>query len=268
MKQRTIIFSIVLITLILTVFGFNKWNNSENDLAEISISTNVVAETEVEVNINEKNNSDFFFGIGTRFNGIKKEKLHNLKSFDDVIGREHAQRIESYKSLTVVVLEDNKKTDIKEVGTSKELNPAQIKLLQSLDYSTNVLIWAEYIERNKETGELEDNYWTPYLTVTPDIQASYIDGNDALNNYLNYYSKEETAGLTNDKVKPGKIYFTVSKEGVITNVEIVSSTGLPHIDEKIKELVTKLPGTWEPAKDINGNYVDQTLVISFGNMGC
>lgn len=268
MKKRIIIFSIVLTTLILTAFGFNNWNNSENDLAEVSINSNVVVDTEVEVNINKKNNSDFFFGLGTRFNSIKKEKLDNLKSFEDIIGEEHKQRIVSYKSLTVIVLEDSEKTDIREGGTSKILNPAQIKLLQSLDYSDNVLIWVNYIEKNVETGVPEDISWGPYLTIVPETQASYIDGNESINDYIRHFSKEETAGLSRDKVKPGKIYFTVSKEGAITNVEIVTSSGFPNVDEKIKELVSKLPGTWEPAKDVNGEYVDQTLVISFGNMGC
>ena len=46
------------------------------------------------------------------------------------------------------------------------------------------------------------------------------------------------------------------------------SSGYSEIDEALKKLLLAAPGTWEAAKDENGNAVDQNLVISFGMQGC
>jgi hypothetical protein len=59
------------------------------------------------------------------------------------------------KKLSVIVLDGDEKTDIREInntGNSRNLTPAQLKLLQSSDYSTNLLILADYREKNFDTG--------------------------------------------------------------------------------------------------------------------
>ncbi len=59
-------------------------------------------------------------------------------------------------------------------GESEVFNAAQVKLLQSASYSTNILIRAEYQEKNKETGELEDSYTTPHITIVPEKEVVYV----------------------------------------------------------------------------------------------
>ncbi len=271
MKKSVILFITVLTALSLTAFGFINWNDSETDQLGTSSSEIDNFDNPVLLDINDKVFPvfpDFFYSVGNRFNSIKKEDLDNARSFSDFIGEDHAQRIVSYKSLSVIILEENKQTDIKETSDSGVLTAAQIELLRSSDYSTNLLIWADYREKNKETGVLEDSYWTPYLTIVPETQAVYGNGNDALINYLKENSKEETVKVQEDKLQPGKLYFTITKDGTISNVKVVATSGYPDVDNKLIELISKAPGTWEPAKNSKGEDVDQVLVISFGNMGC
>ena len=268
MKKNIIIVSTVLLGLSLTILGCINGNDANTAMAETSNMEPVATEKQMAVNTNEKNVTPFFFSIGTRFNSFKKSELDKVRSFDDFIGEEHAGRIVSYKSLSVILLDDNKQTDTKETGTSGILSPAQLKLLQSSDYSTNLLIWADYSEKNKETGLVEENSWTPYITVVPEKQANYSWGNEALIYYLEHNSKEETAGLTEAQLESGKLYITISKEGLVSDAEVVATSGFPIVDEKVKELIFKLPGNWQPAENTNGEKVEQTLVISFGRIGC
>lgn len=279
MKKRVLVIVTVLLALSLTAFSVFKGNNATSYSEEISDSKiekvdltehelHVVHHNPFFMTLDKEDKSDFFIGIGTRFNGLKKETLNEVRSFDDLIGKEHAQRIVAYKSLSVIVLDDSEQTEIKITGTGGDFTKAQLELLQSSDYSSNLLISADYKEKNIETGLVEDSYWTPYITVIPETQASYKDGNEALIYYLRDYSLEETSLTQSDKLLPGKLYFTLSKFGTISNVQLRSTSGYTLVDNKLMELILKTSGSWHPAKNAKGETVDQQLVVSFGNMGC
>jgi len=268
MKKRILIFIMALSALSLTAFGIINWNHSAADEVETSGNMSVASVDQMVMDVNNNAIYDFFYGIGTRFNSIKRDKLLKAKSFDDFIGKDHAGRIVSYKSLSVIILEDSKQTNIKETGDSGVLTAQQLKLLHSADYSTNIMIRADYTEYKNMAGEFEDSYWTPHLTIVPEKQALYAKSMDVLIDYLRENSKEITANVKKDKVQPGKLYFTVTKNGTISNVRVMSTSGFPSIDESMIELITKMPGIWEPAENSKGEKVDQDLVLSFGSMGC
>ena len=115
---------------------------------------------------------------------------------------------------------------------------------------------------------MENNYFSPHLTIVPEMQAVYVSGKNSLIEYLKENSKEETSFVLKDKLKAGKLYFTVTKEGKISNAKVRATSGYPSIDEKMIELITNSPGKWEPAKNSEGKKVDQVLVFSFGIIGC
>lgn len=280
MKRNILVFIIVLTALSLTAFNLINWGNIESAGVDASIDPVKAIDNSSESNpgvedytpvfeeADKTAETEFFFDIGNRFNSIKKSELDKARSFSDFVGEEHANRIVSYKLLKVIVLEDSKQTSRQELGESGELNPAQLELLQSADYSTNLLIWADYREKNVETGLIEDSYWTPYITVVPETQAVYSEGKDALINYLRQNSKQETDKVVTGNIMAGKLYFTVTKAGKISNVRVMATSGFPEVDSKLIELASNLPGNWEPAKNMYGENIDQDLVISFGNMGC
>lgn len=268
MKKNLIIICITLLTLSLTAFGCKKNNTSVNDIAKTVNIESVVNDSPVITDVKEKSTPEFVYDVGPRFNSITKKDLLNLKSFNDYIGQEHVNRIVSYKSLSVILLENSQKTDIKLTTDSGMFSTDQLELLKSFDYSTNLMLWADYTEKWEEDGKIEDSYWTPYLTIVPETQAAYKNGKEAMINYLQQNSKELTANLDQDKLKPGQIFFTVTKDGVISNVEIVSTSGFHDLDEKIKALISALPEKWQPAKKANGDNVDQTLTVFYGKMGC
>lgn len=278
MKKQTNIFSKVPALICMIAVVLIGCKNSGSDTRELASNETAItvegtnqtakyAEPAIQTVLDEFN-PDFFYGFGTRFSGIVKADLTKPTAFADYIAEEHAQRIISYKSLEVIIIENDERTD-KRIGTKGGLlTTEQINFLQSLPYSTNFLLWAEYTERSFDTGEIQDSHWTPHLTMVPEKQAEYVNGNDAIINYLKQHTKEETTVLDKDNMRPAKLYFTVTKEGTISDVNLDFSCGMPLVDTKVKDLITNLPGKWVPAENESGERVDQEFVISFGLIGC
>ena len=264
MKKRILIFSAILIILSLTAYGFTKWNDA------VAEQNNEIAKLDKQVvkKLYNKEAPRFFYAVGTRFGAIKKEDIDKAKSIDDFLDVEQMDKIVYLKSTSVIIIINDEQSEIRESGNSKTLNRAQLKLLQSSDYSTNFIVRVEYRQMNKEIGELEDSYSTPHLTIVPEKQAVYVSGEDALIDYLRKNSKEPVALVDEDKLKPAKLYFTVTKEGAISNLKLDRTSGDTSIDAKMVELIKNLPGKWEPAENSKGKKVDQELVFSFGLMGC
>lgn len=271
MKKTTIILSIVLSVLCLA-------SCNSNIKSEVASTPKEALETlgsqEIAMNSSEiekpqpKIFSDFIYEVAPRFNVIKKTDLDKVRSFDDFIGKEHAQRIVSYSSVSVIILDGQEKTDIRETGNSGILTPAQIKLLQSSDYSTNILVSAYFQEKNPETGLVEDQHWTPYLTIIPEVQASYVGGMDKLKKILKDQSADARKGVDPEKLRPAKLFFTVTKKGMIENVHLDRTSGYPLVDKTMIELISTTQRDWKPAQNMKGEKVDQELVVSFGLLGC
>jgi hypothetical protein len=268
MKKSILIFCAVFTILSLTAFGLINRSLSTPDTIETFSGEEVATNTKAPEKINKRIFSDFIYDVGPRFNAIKKEDLDDLKSYSDLIGQEHMQRIVSYKSLSVKLLDGDRPAEIKEITDDGVFSAAQIDLLQSANYSTNIAVRADYDEKWPESGLVEASHWTPNLTVIPAKQAEYVSGKDALIIYLQEHSKDSRTGIQADKLQPAKLFFTVSKEGVVKNVRLDRTSNFHIVDETMVTLISNAPGKWQPAENSKGEKVDQELVISFGLMGC
>jgi len=262
MNKNILIISFAVAILGLTALAFISWNDSETATLEIA-SNETVIET-----IAEKEDYNFAFNVATRFNGITKEDLNKVTTFADFIAEEHANRIVSYKSLDIIIIKDERQTNVRVDGHGGEFNEAQIEFLQSLPYSTHIKVWADYTEHEFETGVLQESHWTPHLTIVPEKEVVYNDGDEALIAYLREHTQKRTAHVDEKKLRPGNLYFTVTKTGTIDNVRLVGTSGYSGIDEEVIELIKNIPGSWEPAENAQGEKVDQELTLSFGTTGC
>ncbi|NND63574.1 MAG: hypothetical protein HKN48_10340 [Flavobacteriaceae bacterium] len=243
-------------------------NSNDGTVVENSIVYTADEKSDVDYNIDYGLSPDFFLEVGPRLNTITKEELGKTTSFADFIAKEHAQSIVSYKTLDVILLDDTELTKTRVDGKGGNFSEEQLNFLKSFDYSTNILIWAEYTEKDQRTGLLQDNHWTPYLTIVPETQAEYKDGHEALLNYLTENTAEVSFELDKDKLKPGRIYFTITQDGKISNVKVNATCGFDSIDKLMINLIRFTSGKWESAKNAEGEKVNQDLVISFGRMGC
>ncbi len=211
---------------------------------------------------------DFIYDIGPRFQGIKKSDIETMTSIETLLEREVVDHIANVKSTSVVLVIDDKQSDIRVDGNTLEFNNKQLELLKTSSYSTNFVVRIDFDEISPNSGKLFDSYRSPHHTIVPEYQASYSEGKGALKLFLKESCQSELIGVDPEKLKPAKLYFTVTKAGAIKDIRLDRDSGYPEIDKKMKHLINNTPGTWLPAKNSKGENVNQELVISFGLIGC
>lgn len=267
MKKSILIFCAVLTTLSLTAFGYVNWNNTIADQKETTCNNTAIFVNDLVKSINKQVVLDLVYNVESRFmTTITKEELHNAKSIIDILPEKATQSKEFYQNSRVSILHDD--GDITEVGDSEVLNMAQLALLRSTDYSNNIRVTSICKKKHPFTGALENDSIVYYITIIPEKEAEFTDGHDALIEYLKENSKEKTAIITEDKLQPGKVLFTVTKAGTIADVKLTSTSGYPSIDKELVKIVTNTPEKWEPATNSKGEKVDQEFVFFFGLQGC
>jgi len=251
MKKHLLVSVTLLILLSTMAFG---WIQSNSNEMVITDSIEVVADV------------NFLYDFGSRFDiTITKQELNKVKSMVDIY---HEESIVFYKSVTVIIVKNERPTNRRESGDSEVLNESQIAFLRSFEYSTNFQIGGDVVRKNKETGKLEDGFSRPHITVVPEKEVEYKDGKKELLNYLKKGSKDQIAVLKENKLQPGKIFFTINRNGAITNVRSVLTCGYTSIDTLMMELISNAPGQWSSATNAQGKLVEQELVFSYGAMGC
>lgn len=271
MKNSIITFSTALIILVLAAFTFTYQHQTvetvKNKASQRPVSTDNIILKEanwaslvsyhqnVEA-LGNKVSSGFLYDIDSRFNAtITKENLHMAVSAVEIVPKEANWWRYTIHSLEVTLLNDREET---RTGDNAVLNKEQLQLLHTADYSQDLRLVA--------STKYED--LTYFITITPEREAEYISGKDALIAYLKNNSKDATANIKEENLRPGKIFFTVTAKGTIANVELISTSGYPAIDKTMVDLITNAPGKWVPAANAKGENVDQGLVFSFGITGC
>jgi hypothetical protein len=251
MKKSTLIICITLTVISITTLSFTNWSNESHSNNTSNCQS-----------IAEINPPTFFYNVDSRFLAtITQEQLYNAKTIIDIVPKDAGWEKFKFREVTIRVLPDENTNYVK--GKSEILNLDQIKLLNTIDYSTNFIV-DTYLKN--ETPTKYDHY-PYYITVVPEKEASYIYGSRAIINYLKNNSQSTIDKIEKGNLKSGKINFTISKRGLITNVNLESSCGYPTVDNKMIGLMNTLPGSWNIATNANGDKVAQTLVFSFGTTG-
>ena len=268
MKKSITYFGTLLLLVSFAACDFNSNKNLQKEMPVYKEGDAIALNVPTKQEANKKISADFIFDVGPRFNSIKKSDIASATAFRDFIAEEHANRIVNYTNVSVILLDGDQKTDIKETGTEGDFNEAQLKMLRAADYTTNLLIWADYSEKSFETGTLQNSTWTPYISIVPEKQAAYAGGKDVLKKLLEKATEEDRKNVDPEKLQPAELFFTVTKNGTIKNVHLNRTSGYPAVDEKMIELINEYPENWTPAENVKGEKVDQVLVVSFGLRGC
>lgn len=264
MKKNILLAAAIVLSIAFMAFNSIDTNNTNEDRA-----SNATCKTDELVNeLPPIRHTEFFYDIRPRFTPIKKSQIDNAHTIFDLIDPEYADREALYDYTDIIVIEHDKRTNIHEPGDDIHLNYKQLQLLQSAPLSSHFLIHAEYQTKNTETDSWRNDFTTPHFTVVPEQQTKSEVSKEGLLLYLEMNNKTNTINLDEDKLMPARIYFTITEEGIISNIMLEQSCGYPEIDETMINLISNLPGTWEPAKDVNGKNVAQELLVSYGMMGC
>ena len=270
MKKSILIFSAIIITLSLTAFSLINSNTDNSNTIEIVKAENTVVNSYDVKPVQNKTFDDFIYDVGTRFAPIKKSTLQKATSVNAFFEKDRMKSIVKIKSVNIKIIENDKPTEISDIGYSSTLTNEQVKLLKGFNYSTNFSVGMAYTKKIEGIGVLVDNYHSPYLTVVPHKQATYSLGKDALKKHLrdNSLNARAEANVEAEKLKPAKLYFTVTKDGTIENVNLDRSSNYPLVDKTMIELIKNTGKNWIPAENEKGEKVAQELVVSFGLIGC
>ncbi len=242
MKKSILVMITGLATLTLAGFGFTSRMTVDTDL-------------------------DILYKVDSRYTAtITKEDLHSATSVLDIVPKIATDwwKVEFHSVSVTVIGENGNETRFE--GNSKKLNAAQIMLLQSTDYSTDFYINASSNNGHSATG-CRINY-AYYFTIIPEKEAEYAGGHDQLIKYLKEGTKEQTAIIEQDLLRPGQVSFTVTEKGVVDNVKLQSTSGYASIDDTLFDLICNMPEIWQPATNAKGEAVPQELVFFFGQEGC
>lgn len=214
-----------------------------------------------------KAESEYYYGIGSRFAAISKTDLVNATTIYPFNNDEENERIDKVNTTEIIIIKHNRRSDRREYGNSQDLTKAQKELFKSLDYDKHFSMKTLFQEKSTDGEVLDERKYNPHYTVVPETQATYIKGEEALINYLIENTKDVTANLDNKKISANKVYFTITKEGLVENVSMHFSTNYPKLDNKLKALISNLPAQWNPAKNAKGEKVEQEIVFTFGPKG-
>jgi len=210
---------------------------------------------------------DFVLEIDSRFDAtISREKLLSAASVVDIVPEEANWASYSIKQTKVTVYRDSAETSA--TGDGALLNDGHVQLLRTVEYASNFSIHASCIEKNEFTGFNKYNELVYYITVTPEKEAEYTMGKDALIQYLRDNSLQDVFNIAHDRLQPGMVSFKVTSAGTISSVKLLATSGHTAIDNKMIELISSIPGLWDSAQNANGEKVDQQLVLFFGAKGC
>lgn len=267
MKKTFSIFSITVLAFTLTAFAFVNWNTKTSHTEDSACCTPIASSSDVFYPFDKSPKSDFIYDVGSRFaTAVTKEKLAKAKTIIDILPEQATSNLRSYQNVKIAAIAGE--NEIVEFGENEILNEAQLKLLASLNYSTNFYINADCKSNNIYKASLENYDLVYYMTIVPENEAKFKYGKQALIDYLRENSKNEIAHLEKADLRPGKLHFTIKTNGSIDQLKLASSSGHKDVDAKMKELILSLSGDWIPASNSKGEGVEQELVFSFGIMGC
>lgn len=271
MKKSILIISTAIIVICISAFSYKNSSKAEA-IPEKTVTCNSAVRNFDFVKIARVPTVvDFFYDVAPRYNRTftktEMAKVRSAYEFENLDAK-NPKHIFSYSSVAVLIIDDSYEPIQEVAGETAEFNEEQLELLRSLPYSADVLIKTEYLIKNNDTGEIEESYTTPHITIVPETEAKYMGGNDAFLDYLKKNSIRDVSMVQKEKLQPGKIRFTIARDGVITSATLISACGYPSIDKSMLKLISKTPGKWEAAKDAEGINVEQQLVFSYGIVGC
>ena len=271
MKNTQFLLITALLTFILTFLGCSKHSTPETGQTE-AIQTEMAKFYPAVFNTMPEK-KELVYNLDTRFiHKVTMEDLLSATSVADILPKETTDPIKQYGEMKLIILSgsDDFREDgnISKKGIGGEFNEAQRELLKTIDYSTNMVVAANYKIKNTYNDDLLDRYMTYHMTIIPAKQAEFAEGRDAFIQILKDKTKSQTYLIEEDKLQPGRVHFTVTSNGQIEDIRIASTSGYPSIDQTLVEIISNTSGQWIPASNAKGEKVSEELVFFFGQQGC
>ncbi|PKH50360.1 hypothetical protein CXF68_06445 [Tenacibaculum sp. Bg11-29] len=260
--KRLAVIGILVIIGSFTAFSFIDKSEIKKECLAITNSSS----KSIDLNINDTPKVTLnYFVRGASNRTITKSKLSKAKTLEDIVAHFPSNWIGEY--VLVEIYRITKNSEIKILGKDITLNKKQITLFKNANTGDDILVRVVYKSKNSLTNSTNTNETNILLTVVPEVAASFIDDNNTLKEYLVENSSQEIINWQFKPMQNATAYFIVNEEGKVTDVNITKSTGIKSVDASIKELLYKMP-RWSPAKNTEGETVNQQFELVIGGDGC
>ena len=196
------------------------------------------------------------------FYSILEKKLVDVKTLTDLDKRYPSSWVKQYISVDVSVYKNGILTTVP--GVSHVLNQEQKDLLQVADRSKEIAVSVMYLPENSLTENIVKQYDFK-VSISPDQNARCAEGTETLLQYLktNGIANIESGNFTGYALTA--IRFTITDKGQVSDLQVVLPSKDPKIDEIMVKALSKMPA-WQPAEFSNGTKVNQSFVLTIGNM--
>jgi TonB family protein len=200
-------------------------------------------------------------------NPVKKEVLNHARSMSDIIPYYPSSWVTNYISSEIEATY-NGNTRLAS-GKNEILTEEQIRILNTVEPGTNLVIKIKYNYKNPVTGVLEESIMNYPATVIPEKEAEYAGGYEQMTEYLKNNAIDKISDKDAAQLEQAAVRFTVNEEGEIGDAQISKTSGNQQIDELLLEAVNNMPN-WIAAEDSEGTKVKQEFEFSVqgGSAGC
>ncbi|MCF8371589.1 MAG: energy transducer TonB [Bacteroidales bacterium] len=196
---------------------------------------------------------------------ITQERLKKSNSIHDIISDYPGTMITDYTSVEVLV--SSKGKTIKALSPSHVLSQEQKDLFASAGLATELEINVNYKNINAATDAVDNRQMRISMTVVPEIEAEYIGGYDKMIAWLTENGNDDISARNRELLQQTSVFFTINKDGKVSNVNLSKTTGVAEIDKSLVELILNMP-KWKPAENPNGSFVEQEFEFIVGQVGC
>jgi len=260
-----------LIILICNGIGFSSCSERFSRVNSATTTSNFEEKTAVpsiaQV-VNYAEPIEFYFGLGSRFTPISKEEIVRYTEVKNFLGEEEFKRQTQVEATALIVIQNEKQTDIRYSGDSELLSKEQLSALRNATYGSNFCLKTFFVPRSDEQKDRGYHIYNPHFTISPHKRAEFALGDQAIFDYLRAAIKEDLTDYSENDLSPAMLYFTISEYGALESYRLEGSCGAEILDQKIMDALIALPNKWSPAENENGERLTQELVLSYGLMGC
>ncbi len=136
-----------------------------------------------------------------------------------------------------------------------------------LTSGSDIVVQIGYIHLNPVTLFPDIREMNFVMTVVPEVEATYVGGNEELRAYLEKNAIDKIAEKYSAAMKRVIIRFIVSNLGQIVNAGISRPSDDPEMDKLLLKVINDMPD-WKPAENAEGTKIQQEFEFSVGNIGC
>lgn len=192
---------------------------------------------------------------------VSKEKLQAAHNLSDLNKHYPSSWVKEYVSVEISGHIEGRVRKV--MGENDVLSREQKDLMNKVDVGSEIEVNVRYLPENnlKDNEEKEFNF---SFMVNPEIEASYIGGEQQLREYLKVNAIDKIAEGVFTGYDLATVKFTIDEDGNVSDAHIFWDFKDDSIDSLLLEAVCNMP-TWKPAEYANGLRTSQEFVLTVGN---